>query len=182
MSNGKPLRLRRSINELQDEYTKGDTKALETLMRAWKGVKELPPDDPRSFFKLGGYHGEPFRGAGWGSATYWGGYCMHGNILFPTWHRVYLVKLEEALRSIPGCEDVTLPFWDETSDASLINGIPWALTNEKFVLDGQSIDNPLRSFRFPANIKDHIQFDPATDYSKPKDYETVRYPLSGGRL
>jgi tyrosinase len=179
MSNGTPLRVRRSITELQDEYTKGDRKALETLMRAWKGIKELPPDDSRSFFKLGGYHGEPFRGAGWGNASYWGGYCMHGNILFPTWHRVYLVKLEEALRSIPGCEDVTLPFWDETSDDSLINGIPWALTNEKFVLDGKSIDNPLRSFRFPANIKDHIQFDPATDYSKPKDYVTVRYPLSG---
>ena len=179
MSNGTPLRVRRSITELQDEYTAGNKIPLETLMRAWKGIKGLPPDDSRSFFMLGGYHGEPFRGAGWGNASYWGGYCMHGNILFPTWHRVYLVKVEEALRSIPGCEDVTMPFWDETSDDSLKNGIPWALTNEKFVLDGQSIDNPLRSFRFPANIKDHIQFDPAADYSKPKDYETVRYPLSG---
>ena len=39
-------------------------------MRAWKGVKELAADDPRSFV-LGGYHGEPFRGAGWGSSAYW---------------------------------------------------------------------------------------------------------------
>ena len=60
------LRIRRSITELQDEYTKGNKKPLEDVMRAWKGIKELPPDDPRSFFKLGGYHGEPFRGAGWG--------------------------------------------------------------------------------------------------------------------
>ena len=77
-------------------------------MRAWKGIKELSPDDPNSFFMLGGYHGEPFRGAGWGSSAYWGGYCNHGNVLFPTWHRVYLLRLEEALRSIPDCADVML--------------------------------------------------------------------------
>ena len=178
MSNGTPLRIRRSIAELQDEYTKGNKKPLEDLMRAWKGIKELPPDDPRSFFKLGGYHGEPFRGAGWGNASYWGGYCNHGNVLFPTWHRVYLLKLEDALRSIPGCADVTLPFWDETSDDSLKSGIPSALTQETFELDGQTIPNPLRSFVFTANINDNISGDDP-DYSKPKGYETVRYPLSG---
>jgi tyrosinase len=127
---------------------------------------------------LGGYHGEPFRGAGWGSSAYWGGYCNHGNVLFPTWHRVYLVKLEEALQSVPGCEQVMLPYWDETSADSLAKGIPWALTQKEFVLDGQPIPNPLRSFVFTKNIKDNISGDDP-DYSKPKGYETVRYPLSG---
>jgi len=172
------VRVRRSIQELQDAYTSGKKKPLEDLMRAWKGIKELPPDDPRSFFMLGGYHGEPFRGGGWGSSSYWGGYCNHGNVLFPTWHRVYLVKLEEALQSIKGCENVMLPYWDETSDASLQNGIPWALTQKDFVLDGETIPNPLRSFVFTKNIKDNISGDDP-DYSKPKGYETVRYPLSG---
>jgi tyrosinase len=172
------IRVRKSLQELQDAYTSGDKKPLETLMRAWKGIKELPPDNPQSFFMLGGFHGEPFRGGGWGSSSYWGGYCNHGNILFPTWHRVYLVKLEEALQSIPGCAEVMLPFWDETSADSLKNGIPWALTNEKFPLDGKTIDNPLRSFVFTKNIKDNINGD-NPDYSKPKGYETVRYPLSG---
>ncbi len=178
MSDGAALRVRRSITELQDEYTKGNKKPLEDLMRAWRGIKELPPDNPNSFFVIGGYHGEPFRGAGWGNASYWGGYCMHGNILFPTWHRVYLLRLEDALRSVPDCADVTLPFWDETSTNSMSNGIPWALTNEKFTLDGKSIDNPLRSFVLCANIKDHIGGDDP-NYSKPKGYETKRYPLSG---
>jgi tyrosinase len=172
------LRVRRSITELQDEYTAGNTKPLEDLLRAWKAIKELPADDPRSFFMLGGYHGEPFRGAGWGSSAYWGGYCNHGNVLFPTWHRVYLVKLEEALQSVPGCQNVMLPYWDETSAESLANGIPWALTQKEFVLDGQTIPNPLRSFVFTRNIKDNISGD-NPDYSKPKGYETVRYPLSG---
>ena len=183
MSTHPSLRVRRSLQELQDDYTKGDKKALEDLMRAWQGIKALPPDDPRSFYVLGGYHGEPFRGAGWGNSSYWGGYCNHGNVLFPTWHRVYVLKLEEALRSIPGCEDVILPYWDETSEDSRNNGIPWALTKHDFVLDGKTIDNPLRSFVLPQTIKDNIadlddNNNPA-DYTKPKGYETVRYPLSG---
>ena len=178
MNTNSELRVRRSLQVLQDDYAQGNKKPLEDLMRAWKAIKELPPDDPRSFFMLGGYHGEPFRGGGWGNSSYWGGYCNHGNILFPTWHRVYLVKLEEALQSVPGCADVMLPFWDETSDDSVKNGIPWALTSETFVLDGKTIPNPLRSFVFNKGIRDNINGD-NPDYSKPKGYETVRYPLSG---
>jgi tyrosinase len=177
-TNSEP-RIRRSIGELQNDYVKGTKKPLEDLMRAWKGIKELPPDDPRSFFVLGGYHGEPFRGAGWGNSAYWGGYCNHGNILFPTWHRVYLLKLEQALQSMPGCRDVMLPFWDETGEASLKDGVPWALTKKDFELDGQTIANPLRSFVFNKGIVDHLSPVPDADYSKPKGYETVRYPLSG---
>lgn len=178
MNSSARLRVRRSLDELQDEYAKGNKKPLEDLMRAWKGIKELPADHPHSFFVLGGYHGEPFRGAGWGSAAYWGGYCNHGNVLFPTWHRVYLLKLEEALQSIAGCADVMLPYWDETGASSLANGIPWALTRKEFVLDGQTIPNPLRSFIFNKGIKDNISGDDP-NYSKPEGYETVRYPLSG---
>jgi tyrosinase len=172
------LRIRRSLYDLQNEYSAGQKKPLEDLMRAWKGIKALPPQDPRSFFVLGGYHGEPFRGAGWGSSAWWGGYCNHGNILFPTWHRVYLLFLENALRTIPGCQDVTLPFWDETSTESKTNGVPWALTNQTFVLDGQTIPNPLYSFTFPLTIQDFINGDDP-NYSKPAGYTTVRYPLSG---
>src|SRR5262249_25004285 len=77
-----------------------------------------------------------------------------------------------------GCGDVMLPYWDETSDDSVTNVIPWALTQKDFVLDGVTIPNPLRSFVLTKNIKDHINGD-NPDYSKPKGYETVRYPLSG---
>ncbi|MBY5408459.1 tyrosinase family protein [Rhizobium leguminosarum] len=173
------LRIRRSLHELQNDYLAGNKKPLEDLMRAWKGIKDLPPDHPRSFFVIGGYHGEPFRGAGWGSSSYWGGYCHHGNVLFPTWHRIYLLKLEEALQSIEGCSDVMLPYWDETSDESIKTGIPWVLTKKEFVLGGETIPNPLRSFVLPRNIVDHLSPVPDADYGKPKGYETVRYPLSG---
>jgi tyrosinase len=174
------LRVRRSLSDLQGDYAAGDKKPLEDLWRAWKGIKALPPDDPNSFFMIGGYHGEPFRGAGWGNSAWWGGYCNHGNVLFPTWHRLYLLRLEDALRSVAGCEDVTLPYWDECSDESLKGGIPWALTNETVELDNATIPNPLRSFKFPQAIFDNINGD-NPNYGKPNGYETVRYPLSGLR-
>lgn len=173
----KKLRIRRSLIELQHEYENGNRKPLEDLMKAWSGIQSLPPDNPNSFFKIGGYHGEPFRGAGWGNASWWGGYCNHGNVLFPTWHRAYLLRLEDALRSIPGCEEVTLPFWDETNPDSLKNGIPWALTDEFFPRDSKN-PNPLRSYKFPISITDNISTD-NPNYTKNQGYETVRYPLSG---
>ena len=59
--------------------------------------------------------------------------------------------------------------------------MPWALTVEKFELDGEIIDNPFRSFTLNAPIVDQMaSTDPAgADYSKPLGYVTVRYPLSG---
>jgi tyrosinase len=171
-------KIRRSLVDLQKDYDSGNKAPLEALMRAWKGIKELPPDDPRSFFMIGGYHGEPFRGKGEFDPNWWGGYCQHGTVLFPSWHRAYLWRLEQALQSIPGCADVTLPFWDECSKESQDNGIPAALTDETFMLDGQTIPNPLRSFVLPVPLVDQVKGDPVI-YSKPAGYETVRYPLSG---
>lgn len=152
-------------------------------MRAWRGIQALPATDHRSFFMLGGFHGEPFAYRPAVDAlsptdtyTYWGGWCNHGNVLFPTWHRVYLLKLEDALRTI--VPEVTLPFWDETSDEALRHGIPRILTQPSFVLDGQTIDNPLRSFKLPQALNDQVPGDEQA-YAKPAGYETVRYPLSG---
>ena len=173
-----PPRIRRSLSDIQKEYDSGNKAALEMLMRAWKGIKELPPDDLRSFFMIGGFHGEPFRGKGEFDANWWGGYCQHGTVLFPTWHRAYTLRLEQALQSIPGCADVALPFWDECSDESRERGIPDALVRETFMLDGETIPNPLRSFVLPVAIVDQVDGDPVI-YSKPAGYETVRYPLSG---
>jgi hypothetical protein len=114
--------VRRSIADIQRDYDNGDKAALEKLMRAWKGIKELPPSDPNSFYMIGGFHGEPFRGPVETDLKWWGGYCHHGTVLFPSWHRAYLWRLEKALQSNPGCEDVMLPFWDECSDESRDTG------------------------------------------------------------
>lgn len=116
-------------------------------------------------------------------ANYLRGYCNRGNVLFPTWHRAYLWRLENALRTVEGCEDVTLPFWDEFS---YYNGpgkegpkqaIPEILTHEFWPPDQQVTRNPLRSYRFPRKLVDAD--DNKKVYDKHKGYETVRFPLSG---
>ena len=177
--------IRRSIFEIQTNFdNKTDTKTLEDLMTAWAGIKALEPSDLNSFFVIGGYHGEPFRGAGYGSSAWWGGWCNHGNVLFPTWHRMYLKRLETALQSIPGCENVMLPYWDETDDYSLAHGIPSCLTKDTFTYsNGNTIPNPLLSFTFPVNITDNVSTDQEGGagglYTKNAGYTTVRYPYSG---
>lgn len=178
------LRVRRSIQDIYNDFKSGeDTTTLEKLMVAWQYIKALPPSDPNSFMTLGGFHGEPFAGRGsYDTANYWGGYCNHGNILFPTWHRIYLYKLEKALQSVPGCESVMLPYWDQTykivkNGKLTYLGVPSILTDEYFTFtDGATIPNPLKSFTLPMALQDSEE---ANFYAKPNGYETVRYPLSG---
>ncbi|KAF8417650.1 putative tyrosinase [Tirmania nivea] len=172
-------RVRHSIAELQTLYPE----RFVQLVRAFRGIQKLGPEDPNSFFTIGGYHGEPFLPPPEGQEKdWWGGYCHHTNVLFPLWHRAYLYRLEDALRSIEGCEDVTLPYWDETLFDlpldHLKNPIPSILTNHKLEVpvDG-SYDNPFFSY----TLQKAIEGAPGTEqrYTKHKGYSTVRYPLSG---
>ena len=176
MSSLPTLRKRHSIQYIQHLYTSNvDRSKLENLIRAFRGIQALPPDNEKSFYYIAGLHGLPYRGPGIKDPKWWGGYCWHDTVLFPTWHRIYLLYLEDALRSIPGCQDVTLPFWDE-----LIGGkteIPSIFTSPTFNLDGLT-NNPLYSYKLQQALKEEVQ-GTNNRYSKHKGYETVRYPLSG---
>lgn len=187
------LSVRRSLIELQREYDQNQGNELEKLVTAWAYIKSLPADDPNSFFVIGGYHGEPFLGEGAKNQEWWGGYCNHANVLFPTWHRAYIYRLEKALQTAPGCEDVMLPYWDQTDEYSTTYGIPRVLTDQYFTFknavpqclidrkiacNGNTIANPLASFTLPVAIDDLVAGNDS-DYSKPTGYATVRYPLSG---
>lgn len=172
-------RVRKSIRDLEAAYSQGDKAELETLIRAFAGIQKLQPNDPNSFFKIAGYHGEPFRGAGWGNPQWWGGFCAHGNVLFPTWHRAYLLRLEDALRSIKGCENFALPYWNELDEATQQNGIPPTFLKKTFTLDGKDIPNPLYAYKFQKGVWDNLSGSGDFDYSKPPDYVTVRHPFSG---
>ena len=82
----------------------------------------------------------------------------------------------EALRSIKGCEHVTLPYLDETGPDTRENGFPAIFNEPNFQLDGEIIDNPLYSYELPQNITDST---PKDLYTKGKGYKTVRFPRSG---
>ncbi len=63
---------------------------------------DTPQSKSLSHFGIGGIHGLPFvpwEGVG-GSpveGSGWSGYCTHGNVLFPTWHRPYVALYEVGL-------------------------------------------------------------------------------------
>jgi tyrosinase len=169
-------RVRHSIQYIQQKYDSGEDRSLlEGLVRAFRGIQKLKPDNPDSFWMIAGYHGEPFRGPGATDPKWWGGYCNHGNILFPTWHRAYLHRLENALRKVPKCQDVTLPYWDELLDHE--HPIPSIFLSPTFNLDEDDC-NPLYSYKLQLDLDEKVT-GANNRYTKAAGYETVRFPLSG---
>jgi len=176
------LRVRMSVRELARHPVK-----LNAFLRAFKRIQELPPDDDNSFWVIAGYHGEPFEGDNWKKDgkkvdgkkidMFWGGYCQHGNVLFPFWHRAYIIRLELALRSVMEAgDDVTVPYWDYSSKESMEQGIPEILTQSHVVIDGETVPNPLHSYEYPQDLSCE---NADAYYQKPKGTKTCRYPFSG---
>jgi tyrosinase len=85
-----PHRLRKDVNEVTEEEWKQLTIAFEALMKK-------PSCQVQSFYALADRHRA---------------YCVHHANHFLPWHRLYVYEFENALRSVPGCENVTLPYWD----------------------------------------------------------------------
>ncbi|CAM9152411.1 unnamed protein product [Hapterophycus canaliculatus] len=178
---------RYSLRELERWAEQGHRKPLEDLYRSWKGIQELPPDDPNSYWVIAGYHGIPLAPFDPEQPhlpppfAWWGGYCHHGNVLFPMWHRAYVQHIENALRTqVP---DVTMAYWDKGSKHSRNDGLPASLTDEFVELGGEIIRNPLQRFNFPVDIESSPRFASPTkptlaEFSKRAGTHTVRYPMS----
>jgi hypothetical protein len=78
------------------------------LTTAFQGILALDPSDPNSYFAIAGVHWFPAITA---NPDF---HCLHHENRFLPWHRFHLKRFEDALRSVPGCADVTLPYWDVT--------------------------------------------------------------------
>lgn len=89
-------RIRKDIERLT-------TNELDLVKKAFEGILGLDTSDPNSYFVQAGYH--------WLPPPL---YCQHHVPAYNPWHRAYLLSFENALRSVPGCETVTLPYWDIT--------------------------------------------------------------------
>jgi tyrosinase len=68
---------------------------VQLLAKAFAGIQAKIHTDPTSFFALANWHGI-------GVNT-----CQHHMQLFLPWHRKYVRTFEDALRAIPGCENVS---------------------------------------------------------------------------
>ena len=194
--------VRLSLRELDE---KCNAQKRNDFLKAWKLIQELPPTNPNSFWSIASYHGMPFKrrrvalggdesevdSSGTGKdddkkkPTTWGGYCQHGNVLFPFWHRFYCLRLEQALQSVleKGKERVALHYWDASSKESKSEGLPHIVTAEFAYIDGEYVRNPLFKFKLPLAIKDDVRNDDENSqfYEKEAGYHTCRYPYSGIR-
>jgi len=138
-------RVRRNLKDLS-----GPEKAK--VKAAFAGMMNRDPGDPQSYFALAGIHWLP----GGGPAIY---YCRHHENAYNPWHRAYMLRFEDAMRSVPGCEDVTLPYWDITDP-----DIPPILWEEPF----ESYEVPLQLCPLEGAC-----YPPAGSSQK---YRTDRYP------
>jgi len=142
------LKVRYSLRELEQMAEDGNPEPLERLVRAWQALldKMTPQDLHEHFYTLSPLDIKNTDKLD--TATALTG--NHGNVLFPTWHRVYLVKLEQTLQQVSGDSAVTLPYWDETSIPSQKHGLPKTITRATFTFqDGTTINNPLRTTLLP---------------------------------
>src|SRR5438094_206541 len=92
------------------EFFGNPTYALQfdLLIQGYQALQERSYEDMRSFYQISGIHGLPYTAYDGvtGERPYmssefklgrWGGYCHHRDILFPTWHRGYILLIENQL-------------------------------------------------------------------------------------
>ncbi|KAI0667738.1 tyrosinase [Trametes maxima] len=139
-------------------------------IQALEAMYGLRQEDLISFFQIGGIHGLPY--AAWNDVgtppqgNQWRGYCTHGSVLFPTWHRPYVALFEQILQQFAkqiaatyvidpagwrrAADDLRQPFWDWARN---MLPPPEVISLDRVTITGadgrrREVDNPLRRYRF----------------------------------
>ncbi|KAI0297681.1 tyrosinase [Russula brevipes] len=166
-------------------------------IQALRAMQATPQPNSTSHFAIGGIHGLPYvqwEGAGSNrpvQGTGWGGYCTHGSVLFPTWHRPYVALYEQVMqrhaidiagtyqtdrqRWVTAAQNLRAPYWDWAS-----NSVP---PDEVISLQNVNITTPDGRTTSVPNPLYQYTFNPI-DPSFPSPYRswrtTVRHPNSSG--
>ena len=133
-STGTAKRIRRSLSELTDSEIK-------LLKKAFQGIMDRETDDPAGYFKIAGIHWYPDTSPDMA-------WCQHHVAHYHMWHRAYLLLFEDALRSVPSCEAVILPYWDFSK-----------------ILPDWIYDKPFKNYKLPMEV--HPNY--------PKNHSTERH-------
>ena len=87
---------------------------IDSLRRGIAVMKSRPLSDRTSWQYWANIHGV----RGTSTDPLWA-QCEHRNIQFLTWHRAYLYYFEQILRDASGDPDLTLPYWDWSTNRAL---------------------------------------------------------------
>ncbi|TFK74620.1 Di-copper centre-containing protein [Pluteus cervinus] len=77
-----------------------DTDVLNLYLLALDAIQHDDQSKLISFFQIAGIHGQPYvpwDGVKGQQNPAYGGYCTHGSVIFPTWHRPYVALLEQVI-------------------------------------------------------------------------------------
>eukprot|EP00884_Botryococcus_braunii_P000736 jgi/Botrbrau1/10663/Bobra.53_2s0020.1 len=192
------IRLRVNIQELSTQQKWQDHYDL--LIQAFIAFEGKDTDDVWGCYQIAGIHGLPYQpydnATGdwkWTPGT-WGGYCQHGSPLFPTWHRPYMLYIEQAIRNeamniaktyrekdkdgnpllaryIQAATELAMPYWDWASQRTADTGAPTIFTL------------PSLKVRVPPLAVEQELFNPLYSYCLPKSlgkgYPGARYKPDG---
>ncbi|KAF4455556.1 hypothetical protein F53441_2164 [Fusarium austroafricanum] len=170
VTGGQAVPSRKNINDMQ----KAGGPAWDLYMRSVRSMYDAKDNDWQSFFQVAGIHGKPFiqwNGGGGRAGNGWAGYCPHGESIFLTWHRPYVLLYEQILvghakrlaalypsnvrkQYVDAANNLRAAYWDWALD-----GIPSILTQQNVnvkVPDGSKLKtinmkNPLYTYNFPKD-------------------------------
>ncbi|KAF5008467.1 hypothetical protein FDECE_5256 [Fusarium decemcellulare] len=170
VSGGGAVPARKSINDLRS----AGGPQWDLYIRALRSMYDAKEADWKSYFQVAGIHGKPFiqwNGGGARSGNGWPGYCPHGESLFLTWHRPYVLLYEQILvehakrlanlyptkyrqQYVDAANSLRSPYWDWAVD-----DIPSAIVPQMVsvkVPNGSglktiSMKNPLYTYTFPKD-------------------------------
>ena len=138
-------------SRIRKEITSLSQAELDNLKKAFSGILAKDKNDPNSYFVQAGHHWLP-------SPVH----CQHHAPAYNPWHRAYLISFESALRSVPGCGNVVLPYWDITTP------FPEVLKNP-----------PFNSYTLPEDIGQGFKAGYVTSRF---DYATIQQNLAEMRV
>ncbi|CAG8803344.1 28639_t:CDS:2, partial [Racocetra persica] len=164
---------------------------LDLLVQSYQAIYDRPYYDMRSFYQVAGIHGlpfEPYDGATGGAHEYknetdwatgrFGGYCHHGTVLFPTWHRPYMLLIEYLLANeakqialqypddekekyIEASKQLRHPYWDWADDKTLKKGVPEVFLTPEIEINTpkgkKKVKNPFKSFTLPVDLASPLE-------------------------
>ncbi|KAF8471757.1 hypothetical protein BDZ91DRAFT_760403 [Kalaharituber pfeilii] len=191
---------RRKIETLQSSYPA----QFNMFILALESLMATPEDLDLSWWGIAGIHGAPYEA--WqmdpnvgpaGPYNTWLGYCTHGSPIFSTWHRPYVLLLEQSLQRraleiaeqftgpshdtyAAAAEQLRLPYWD-WSDPVTQSDLPHVTKPGTGGVPVQTtINNPLFQYNFKNSADVAASFTNETNVKLGIWMWTTRSPLPDG--
>ncbi|KAL9102921.1 MAG: hypothetical protein Q9163_001981 [Psora crenata] len=170
--------------------------AFDLYLLSLQQFQEDNQADLLSYFQVSGIHGRPYIPWDGVQGFYQAGYCTHGSILFPSWHRAYVALFEQIIWSNAqqiaatypnmsrsqyqaAAQTLRIPYWDWAVNAtmpSLLNQPMVSINTPSGVKDTR---NPLLTYAF--HPQPSTSDFPPSDGAISKYPNTVRYPDDAGQ-